>query len=169
MVETDAEMRTFCEAVGELVLWASAIDAQLTKAVIRACSLTETPMLEPIIAELGVQTKVQILQTRSDLIKPVAWSEGIKKWVAKAKEVHENRNKVAHQQVAVSDGKLILHSAQARKLLKGIKDLKPTPAKTLNDIHRWVEDARNAYGQGQNVLLNLDRFAKEMAARHPAK
>ena len=52
-VEADAEMRIFCEGVGELMLWASAIDAQLTKALIRACSLTETPMLEIIVNELG--------------------------------------------------------------------------------------------------------------------
>ena len=62
MVEADAEMRTFCEGVGELGFWASAIDAQLTKAVIRACSLTESPMLEPIVAELDARAKVEILR-----------------------------------------------------------------------------------------------------------
>ena len=47
MVETDEEkqMRDFCTAVGELILWASAIDSQLTKAVIRYFTLTETPCL----------------------------------------------------------------------------------------------------------------------------
>ncbi len=35
IVEADAEMRAFCEHTGELIYWASAIDAQLTKAVIR--------------------------------------------------------------------------------------------------------------------------------------
>ena len=125
MVEADAEMRTFCEGVGELVLWASEIDAQLTKAVIRACLLTETPMLEPIVAELDARAKVEILRYWSKHIKTAAWSRGITRWVKKAEKVNKYRNTVAHHQIAVNDGKLILHSAQARKLLKRIKDLKP--------------------------------------------
>lgn len=165
MVEADAEMRTFCEGVGELVLWASAIDAQLTKAVIRACSLTETPMLEPIVAELDARAKVEILRAKSKHIKKTSWSKGITRWVKKAEKVNRYRNLVAHHQVAVNDGTLILHSVQALKLLKRIKDFKPAPAKTVNDINKWVEVARGAYGQGQNVLANLDRFAEEIAKR----
>jgi len=165
MVEADAEMRTFCEGVGELVLWASAIDAQLTKAVIRVCLLTETPMLEPIVAGLDTRAKVEILRAMSKHIKPAAWSKGITRWVKKAEKVNGYRNTVAHHQIAVNDGKLILHSAQARKLLKRIKDLKPAPAKTVDDINRWVEAARDAYRQGQNVLSNLDRFAEKVAKR----
>ncbi len=80
--------------------------------------------------------------------------------------MNKYRNTVAHHQVAVSGGKLILHSAQARKLFKRInKDLKPTPAKTVDYIIQWVEAARGAYEQGQNVLANLDRFAEEVAKR----
>ena len=60
---------------------------------------------------------------------------------------------MAHHQVAVNGRKLILHSAQARKLLKRIKDLKPAPAKAIGDINKWVEAARDAYEQGQNVLV----------------
>ena len=76
-----------------------------------------------------------------------------------------DRRTAAHHQVAVNDGKLILHSAQARKLLKRIKDLRPAPAKTVDDINQWVEAARGAYEQGQNVLANLDRLAEEVAKR----
>ena len=164
-VEVDAEMRAFCERVGELVLWASAIDAQLTKAVIRACSLTETPMLEPIVAELDARAKVEILRAWSKHINAPAWSKGITRWVKKAEKVNGYRNIVAHHQVAGSDGKLTLYSPQARKQLKRIKDLKPDPAKTVDDINKWVEAARNAYEQGQTVLANLDRFAEEIAKR----
>ncbi len=83
----------------------------------------------------------------------------------KVEKVNGYRNTVAHHQVAMNDGKLALYSAQARKLLNRIKDLKPAPAKTIDDIIRWVEAARGAYQQGQNVLENLDRFAKEHAKR----
>jgi len=165
MVEANAEMQTFCEGVGNLVLWVSVIDAQLTKAVIRACSLTETPMLEPIVAELDARAKIEILRARSKHIKPAAWSKGITNWVIKAEKVNSYRNIVAHHQVVLKDGQLTLYSPQARKLLKSIKDLKQAPAKTIDDINRWVEAARDAYEQGQNVLTNLDLFAEEYAKR----
>ena len=165
MIEADAEMRAFCESVGELVFWASAIDAQLTLAVIRVCSLKEIPMLEPVVAELDARRKVEILRTRSKHIKKAAWSKGITKWTDKVEKVNRYRNTVAHHQVALSDGKLTLYSAQATKLLKSIKDLKPAPARTIDDIKQWVETARDAYEQGQNVLANLDRFAEEVTKR----
>jgi Fe-S cluster biosynthesis and repair protein YggX len=88
--------------------------------------------------------------------------------VDKVEKVNGYRKMVAHHQVLVNDGKLILHSAQARKLLKRIKDFKPMPAKTVDDIHEWIEAARGAYGQGQSVLANLDRFA-QVAAKRRAK
>jgi len=164
-VEANAEMQAFCERVGELILWASAIDSQLTKAVIRACSLTETPMLEPVVAELDARAKVDILRARSKHITSAAWSRGITKWADKAEKVNGYQNIVAHYQVALSDGKLTLYSAQARKLLKRIKDFKPAPAKTVDDVNKWVEAARDAYEKGQTVLANLNRFAEEVANR----
>jgi len=88
--------------------------------------------------------------------------------VNKVEKVNGYRNTVAHHQVAVNGDELILYSPQARKLLKRIKDLKPAPAKTVDDIRRWVEAARDAYEKGQNVLANLDRFA-EMVAKRQAK
>ncbi len=157
-VEADAEMRIFCEGVGELVLWASAIDAQLTKALIRACSLTETPMLEIIVNELGTRAKIEILRARAKLIKTPAWSKGITEWLGKVDEVNRYRNVAAHQPVVFSGEKLIFHLAQAGKLLRSIKNLEQTPACSIDDINQWVEAAKNAYEQGQNVLSNLDRF-----------
>ena len=164
-VATDGEMRTFCEGVGELVLWASEIDVQLTKAVIMACSLTGSPLLEPIVAELDARAKVKILRAWSKHIKAPAWTKGITIWVNEAEKVSRHRNTVAHHQVAVSDGKLILHSGQASKLLKHILDLKSAPAKTIDDINQWMEAAKGAHMQGQNVLANLDRFAEKIAKR----
>jgi len=168
LVETEKEMQTFCKAVGELVLWGSRIDQQLTKAVIRTCSLKETPLLEPVVAELGVRAKIDILRARSKLIKPITWSKGISTWLNKADKVNGYRNIVAHHQVEQgANGQLILFSPQARRLLRNIKDLKPAPAKTIDDVHKWEEQAKDAHKRGQIVLVNLDRFAKE-ADRTPS-
>lgn len=165
MAANDAEMKAFCESIGEIILWASAIDAQLTKAVIAACSLTESPMLEPIVAELDARAKIEILRARVNNITPTDWPKGIKTWLDKAEKANSYRNLVAHHQVATIDGELALFSQQARKLLKSIKNIKPAPAKNIGDINQWVKAARHAYGQGQNVLANLDRFAEEVSRR----
>jgi hypothetical protein len=122
-------------------------------------------MLEPIVAELGARAKIDILQAWAKHIKPVRWSTGIKSWVNRVQKVNEHRNIVAHHQVVLSDGKLTLFSPQARKLLKKLKDLKPAPAKNIKDINNWVEEAKDAYEQGEKLLANLDRFAEEFAKR----
>lgn len=122
-------------------------------------------MLEPIVAELDVRAKVEILRARAKHITTAAWSTKIKGWADKAEQVNRYRNVVAHHQVALNDGRPVLYSAQARKLLGRIKELKPVPAKTIDDISQWVEAAKAAYEQGENVLANLDRFAAEAAKR----
>lgn len=155
------EMQIFCQGVGELVLLASAIDSQLTNAVIMACSLTVTPLLEPIVAELDARTKIEILRARSKHIRATAWSKGITKWTKKVEDVNRYRNNVAHHLVVMGNGELILYSPQARKLLKRISDSKPTPARNINDINKWVEAARETAGQGQTVLANLQKFTEK--------
>lgn len=171
MVETDEEkqMRDFCTAVGELILWASAIDSQLTKAVIRYFTLTETPLLEPVISELPVRTKIDLLRSRSKHITASDWSNEVKSWTNKAEKVNGYRNIAAHHQVVSDDnGKPILFSAQARKLLRRIDGSEVQPARTIDDIHKWVKKAKEAFTDGEEVLVNLDRFA-EKKAEHQAK
>ena len=165
-VSAEDEMRSFCESVGELILWSSAIDGQLTKAVIRTQRLSETPMLEPIVAELGARVKVEVLRAWAKHIKAKDWSKGISTWADKVEKVNTYRNMAAHYQVAESDGKLILHSSEARKLLKSIKGLKPSPPKNADDISRWVKAAKSAYERGQKVLANLDAMNSCSSINH---
>lgn len=159
----DLEMQAFCSGVGELVLWASAIDAQLNKAVIRACVLTETQMLEPIVAELDARIKVGILKASSKHIAATDWTDAIRSWVNKVENVNGYRNIVAHHQVKIIDGQLVLYSVQAQKLLKSIRESSPLPAKNIDDIKQWIEYAKDTYEKGGVVVCNLDRFVEEHA------
>ncbi len=169
--ETEAEMKAFCECVGELVIWASVLDGQLTKAVIRAFTLTETPLLEPVIAEIDARAKIEMLRARTKHIDSTLWSKGIKGWADKIDKVNKYRNTVAHHQVVEEDGKLILYSTQATKLLKRIKDSNSVPANTVDNIREWIAAAKDVYAQGNEVLASLDRFAEEFAKTQnaPAK
>jgi hypothetical protein len=158
--EEEASMRVFCERVGELVLWGAAIDGQLTEAIVRACSLKRSPMLGPIIGELGTRAKCDILRARAKHITNLDWRRGIMSWLATAGQANTYRNTVAHHEVKTVDGKLTLFSGAARKLLASIEDGKPKPPKSVTDINQWIETAKRAYEQGQTVLANLERLAK---------
>lgn len=171
--DNEEDMKIFSQAVGELVLWASAIDAQLTKAVILAFSLKESSWLESFIAEVDARAKIESLKKWSNLIQKKDWSTRITKWTEKIEKVNSYRNIVAHHQVGMSAGKLILHSDQARKLLKKIKkNSRHTPNKTVvdthmtvNDIQKWVKEAAEVYVEGQKVVDNLARLAQKLAAK----
>ena len=148
VIESDdeMEMQAFCAAVGELILWGSAIDSQLTKAVIGLClvNVPDTPMLESVIAELPVRAKSGLLLDYAKHITASDWSSEIKTWVNKAQKAYDNRNIVAHHQVGHEDGKPILFSQNARKVLKRIDGSEVKPPKTVDDIHAWIELAKEA-------------------------
>lgn len=168
MVEKDKETKDFCAAVGELILWTSAIDSQLTKAVILICPLPKHPMLEPVISEITFLAKCGILRSRSNHINNSTWSKQIKNWTKKAEKINGYRNTTAHHQLTFENEKPVLFSAQATKLLKRIDGSSVQPPKTIDDIHQWIEKAKEAFTQGNNVLSNLEQFA-EKVAKHQSK
>ena len=167
VAETDneMEMQAFCAAVGELILWGSAIDSQLTKAVIRLFLLKETPMLESVIAELPTRTKIALLRADSKHISAPEWRQKIKDWANKTEKVNDNRNIVAHHQAKFENGKLILFSLQATKLLKRIDGSNIQPAQNIDDISKWIDTAKETIMQGETLLQDLEQFVEEYTRR----
>ncbi len=167
MVEIDdkIEMQSFCAAVGELILWGSALDSQLTKAVIRLFLLKETSMLESVIAELPTRTKIALLRADSKHINASDWQQKIKDWAKATEKVNDYRNIVAHHQAIFENNKLILFSLQATKLLKRIDGSNIQPAQNIDDIRKWIDTAKETIMQGETLLQNLDRFVEEYKKR----
>lgn len=166
MVETDEE-KEFCAAVGKLVLWTSAIDSQLTKAVILLCQLGASPMAENVIAEIPLQRKIVLLHAYLKQITNRDWAQKIKDWTNKAEKVNGYRNITAHHLINSDKGKLVLVPIQATKVLKRISNLGQIggpdiePSKTLDDIRKWVKVAEEVVNQGENVISNLVELERE--------
>lgn len=174
MVETDEE-KEFCAAVGELILWTSVIDSQLTKAVILLYQLGASPMVENVIAELPLQRKIALIHAYLKQITNRDWSQKIKDWTNKVEKVNGYRNIAAHHIINRDKGKLVLIPAQATKVLKRISNLNKVDgaeieaSKTLDDICEWAKVAEEMGNQGEEVLSNLVKLEQERERRSRRK
>jgi hypothetical protein len=167
---TDAgtpEMATFCQAVGELILWANMIDGQLNKAVIAALALSQHAMIEPVVAQLDARPKAELLKKRAKFITNVSWRNGIKNWVERTEKVNSNRNYVAHHQIRIRNGKIAFHSDQLGKVFDKLTMtggvIEPQVDKGVADVLDWIEHSKKVYEEGTMVLENLERFRAEAA------
>jgi hypothetical protein len=170
-VDNPAEelIQDFSKAVGDLILWANAVDHQLNLSLIAILALPDHPFIEPIVAQLDARAKAELLKKRARLIPPeLEWRSKIVKWVREAERVQANRNVVAHHRVGFKDDRPVLHSSQLSKILSSLtSDLQASPARGLPEITSWIDHAVATYEAGEHVLTNLQAFAQR-ALRHQA-
>ena len=163
------QMKEFCAAVGELILWANLIDGQLNRALVGMMALPEHAMIEPIVAQLDARAKAELLKRRAKIITNTDWRNRIKNWVERTEKVSGKRNIVAHHSIRVAEGKILLHSDQLRNIIAGLETtgntIKAGESKGLADIKEWIEQAKAAFDEGQNVVMNLDRFREVALAK----
>ncbi len=164
-----AQMTEFCAAIGELILWASLIDGQLNRALVSMMALPQHAMVEPIVAQLDARPKAELLKKRAKIITNTDWRNKIKNWVERAEKANAKRNVVAHHGIRVVDGKILLHSDQLGKIMDSLDTtggtIKAGESKGLADIKEWIEQAKAAFEEGQNVVANLDRFREAALAK----
>lgn len=174
MVETD-EKKEFYAAVGELILWTSTIDSQLTKAVILLYQLGASLMAENVIAEIPFQRKIALLHAYLKQIRNRDWSQKAKDWINKAEKVNGYRNITAHHILNYDKGKLVLVPAQATKVLKRIRNFNEAngpdiePPKTLDDIREWMKIAEEVGNEGEEVISNFVELERERVRRAQRK
>ncbi|HYE28774.1 MAG TPA: hypothetical protein VEA61_11145 [Allosphingosinicella sp.] len=166
---SDADMKEFCAAIGELILWASLIDGQLNRALVGMMALPHHVMIEPIVAQLDPRPKAELLKKRAKIITSTDWRNKIRNWVERAEKVNAKRNIVAHHGIRVADGKIMLHSDQLGKIIDSLDTtgdtIKVGESRSLADIKEWIEQAKVAFEEGQNVVANLGRFREAALAK----
>lgn len=159
---SEEQMRDFCAAIGELILWASLIDSQLNRALLGMMALPEHAMIEPIIAQLDPRPKAELLKKRAKIITSNDWKNKITNWVERAEKANAKRNIVAHHGIRVSGDTITLHSDQMVKIIDSLDTsdgvIKQGKAMGLADIREWIDKAKKAYEEGVAVIANLDRF-----------
>lgn len=164
----DADVKEFCAAIGELILWASLIDGQLNRAIVGMMAFPQHAMIEPIVAQLDPRSKAELLKKRAKIISSTDWRNGIRNWVERAEKVNAKRNIVAHHGIRVADGKIMLHSDQLGKIMDSLDTtgdkIKVGKSKGLADIEEWIKQAKAAFEEGENIVGNLNRFREAVLA-----
>ncbi len=159
---TEADMRLFCSAVGELILWASFIDTQLNKALLSIFAVPDQKIIEGICAQLDARAKLELVKKRAKLIDTIKWREPILNWTKRAEIINGYRNIVAHHTVRIIDGKIILHSDQLSKILGKLSisngKLEIKDKTEVNDILKWIDMAKEVYEEGKVIIYNLENF-----------
>jgi hypothetical protein len=149
--------------VGELVLIANALEHQLNHALMQVLHLTESPMLEPVIATLDVVRKIEMLKVRSKHIAQQGWRKPLTNYLDKLEIVWKWRNLACHTPL-IPDPKhgAVFAPAAAAKLLKTLRleesSVERTPVSKLRDA---IALAERALGEGQNVIQNFQRLNAE--------
>ena len=159
---SEEQMRDFCAAIGELILWASLIDGQLNRALLGMLALPEHAMIEPIIAQLDPRSKAELLKKRAKIITSKGWKNKITNWVERAEKANAKRNIVAHHGILISGDTITLHSDQLVKIIDSLDTsdgvITQGKANGLADIREWIDKAKKVYEEGVVVIANLDRF-----------
>lgn len=159
--DEEAQMDEFCRLVGELVLWAAILDERVTRAVMLLFMLKPSPFLPSIVAEIDVRPKLDMIKARAKKIEAAHWRGPLISWAKHVENVNGYRNTVAHSQVKYENGRILLWSLQSRKLLKNMGKAAPS----ADHIRTWIDAAKAAVEEGDQVLSNLKSFMERFGAQ----
>lgn len=156
----NAKFRAAYGVVGELILIATALDYQLNHILIQVLHLTESPMLESVIATLDLNRKVEMLKARSKHIQQAPWRNSVLAHLDKLERIYRLRNIAAHTALIPDDKHgAVFAPAAAAKLLKSLQiDEEPFANRIpISDLKLVIKLAESALYEGQNIIQNFLR------------
>lgn len=165
----DAKFRAAYVVVGELILIMTALDYQLNHILIQVLHLTDSPMLESVIASLDVNRKIEMLKARSKHIRQPQWRNAIVLHLEKLERISKWRNIAAHTALIPDDEHgAVFAPAAAAKLLKSLQ-IEDEPAAQripIADLKPIIKLAESALYEGQNIIENFVRVNSERVRRY---
>lgn len=165
----DAKFRAAYVVVGELILIMTALDYQLNHILIQVLHLTDSPMLESVIASLDVNRKIEMLKARSKHIRQPQWRNAIVLHLEKLERISKWRNIAAHTALIPDDEHgAVFAPAAAAKLLKSLQiEDEPAAQKIpIADLKPIIKLAESALYEGQNIIENFVRVNSERVRRY---
>lgn len=168
----NAKFRAAYASVGELVLIATAIDHQLNHVLMSVLSLTESPMLEPVVATLDTARKVEMLKARSKHIAQPIWSKPLLAYLDKVERVAKWRNIACHTALIPDQNHgAVFAPAAAAKLLKSLQlNEKPYSQRIpVAELEQAIRVGENALGAGQNIIENFQKLNATRSERFGKK
>jgi transcriptional regulator with XRE-family HTH domain len=164
----NARFRAAYGVVGELILITTALDYQLNHILIQVLHLTESPMLESVIATLEMNRKIEMLKARSKHIQRPNWRTAVLSHLEKLERIWKWRNIAAHTALIPDDKDgAVFAPAAAAKLLKSFQvDEEPVANRTpISDLKPIIKLAESALYDGQKILLNFVKVNEERVRR----
>lgn len=164
----NARFRAAYGVVGELILIATALDYQLNHIVIQVLHLTESPMLESVIATLDLNRKAEMLKARSKHIRQPQWRNSVLSHLDKLQRIYKWRNIAAHTALIPDDEHgAVFAPAAAAKLLKSLQIEEEAVASRIpvSDLKPIIKLAESALYDGQNIIQNFVKVNAERLRR----
>ncbi len=158
--DNDTRFRAAYAVVGELVLIATALDHQLNHVLMQVLSLTDSPMLEAVVATLDTVRKIEMLKARSKHIAQPAWRKPLLAYLDKLERVSKWRNIACHTPL-IPDSKhgALFAPTAAAKLLKHLDPAEPTANRIpIADVQSAIPVGESALGDGMNLLDNFKKM-----------
>jgi hypothetical protein len=151
-----------------LVLLATALDHQLNHVLIQVLHLSESPMLEAVVATLDMVRKIEMVKERSKYIAQPNWRKSVLGYVDKLESVSKWRNIACHTPLIPDEthGAVFTPTAAA-KLLKSLQLGKDPVAKRvpIADLKSAITLAESALGDGLNLIENFQKVNAERKKR----
>jgi hypothetical protein len=158
--ETD-RFRAAYSIVGELVLLMTALDHQLNHVLIQALSLTDSPMLEAVVATLDMNRKIEILKARAKHINEPKWQKVLQTHLEKLEKLSGWRSIACHTALIPDDQHgAVFAPAAAAKLLKNLRlgeapSLRKVP---IGDFPLQIKLGESALFEGQQLIHDFERM-----------
>jgi hypothetical protein len=156
--------------VGELVLVTTALDSLVNRIVIELLNLGTSGLLEPVVATLESNRKIEIIKERASLIANPEWKRHVRKFAKRTEQVAAYRNMAAHWRLTTATP-LKLKPFAAAKMFKNLDLTKKQLAGcAITDLQPIIQLARRLLIEdGPNLIENLKRANAELAKRHKPK
>jgi hypothetical protein len=158
--ENDTRFRAAYAVVGELILMATALDHQLNHVLMQLLSLTDSPMLEAVVATLDTARKIEMLKARSKHIAQPTRRKPVLAYLDKLERVSKWRNIACHTPL-IPDNKhgAIFAPAAAARLLKHLDPAEPTANRIpIADVKSAITLGESALGEGENLINNFKKM-----------
>jgi transcriptional regulator with XRE-family HTH domain len=176
--EPDAQINKEChnarflaafDVVGGLVHITTTLDCQLSHVMIQALHLTESPMLESVVATLDMARKIEMLRARAKHISNSTWRKPLLAYLDQVERVSKWRNIACHWPLIPDDddGAVFVPTAAAR-LLKAMT-IGEHPKTERYPISIFVTESdrgKATFSAGQNILENYKRANDERIKRY---
>lgn len=167
-VENNAGFSAAYAVVGEIVLLATALDHQLNHVLMQILSLTDSPMLEAVVATLDIARKIEMVKARSKHIAQATWRKPVMAYIDMLERISKWRNIACHTPL-IPDAKhgAVFAPTAAAKLLKNLDVQDPTSRRIpYSEMKAAIELGGAALGAGENLIENFKKMNEARATRY---